>query len=375
MRWAARVGLIGMACALALGLLWPSNIRAQAERVRLNIGPSGAESEAIAAVITELLHRLPVEVVFDREGHDLSVDPHAYVAKVVVDLREPRYAVLLVEDPTRDRLLAKRVVRTPGRDELAREEIGHMALAAVEAVIAGATIGSPRVEALRALTVEVERERQAAKEQEQAAEPAPPRPEPAPPAPQPEREPQPPAGARAFQLSAALLYELALLGDEPGVAHGPVLALAVRSPWPLALGVLGSVQYRFPLEVDSAPVGMRSRALALRALATIEHAASARLALRFGLGGGADIARIEPVLAAGASARTTERRTLALAVARGLAGVDFRMSPWLSLWIAVAADLDLDESQYVLIDGDGAERIVSEPWRVRPSLLIGAALP
>lgn len=368
-----------MACAIMLALLWPSATQADSRRVRLNIGPTSAESEAIAAVITELLERLALEVAFDRSGHDLNVDPHAYVARVTVDLREDAYAVLLVYDAPRDRMLAKRVVRTKGREELVREEIGHIVLAAVEAVIAGASIGPSEDEAIRALVAEVERERQATREQQQALvpQPAPQPPAPlAPPAPQPEHEDPPPrATQRTFELSGALLYEVAALGDEPGIAHGPALALAVRSPWPLSLGALGSVQYRFPLEVEGEPVGLRTQTFALRALATIQHDASSRLALRFGLGGGADIVRIEPQLAASAAARTTSKRTLTLAVARALAGVDWRMSEWLSLWIAVAADLDLDKSQYVLIDDDGNELTVSEPWRVRPSLLIGAALP
>jgi hypothetical protein len=358
---------------MCLALLWSSAARAESRRVRLNIGPTSAECEAMAEVITELLERLSLEVVFDRAGHELSVDPNAYVARVTVDLREPAYAVLLVYDPPRDRLLAKRVMRTAGREELVREEIGHMALAAVEAVIAGATIGPPQDEAIRALVAEVERERQANSAQQQAVTPHPQPAVPPPPASQPERAEA--AAPGAFELSGALLYEVAALGAEPGVAHGPALALAVRSPWPLKLGVLGSVQYRFPLEVESDPVGLRTKTFALRALATIEHGASSRLALRFGVGGGADIARLEPQLAQSAAARTTSERTLVLAVARVLAGLDWRMSRWLSLWIAVTADLDLDKSQYVLIDGEGSARTVSEPWRVRPSLSVGIALP
>lgn len=391
MRRAGRVGLIGVALALATALTGTLVVHADALRVHVNIAAVTEEREALAQVMSELLQRLGVEMVYDGSASGdselLGYDPKAYAARVTISMIEPGYALLLVHDPARDRMVVKRVARTPGSEELVREELGHMMLAAVEALLAGASVGEPKEEAMRKLIEERQRELGEAsesqlRERERLSAPAPneptstPSPRVAPAPPQPEHDaPELRRADRAVRLRAAVLYEAALLGDEPGIAHGPALALALRSPWPLNLGVLGSVQYRFPLEVESDPVGLRTQAFSLRALATIEHDANARLALRFGLGGGADIARIEPQLAESAAARTTAKRTLALAVARALACVDWRMSPWVSLWVAVAADLDLDKSQYVLIDDDGRERTVSEPWRVRPSLLIGAALP
>jgi len=122
-------------------------------------------------------------------------------------------------------------------------------------------------------------------------------------------------------------------------------------------------------------VGMSTQTVALRALATIESALHRRLAFRLGLGGGADIARITPELSASSDVRATEARTLTLAVGRALAGIDWRVTHMLSLWVALAADIDLDRSQYVLLGEDGRESTVAEPWRVRPAIMIGAALP
>jgi len=372
MRRAGRAALVGIACVLLCSI----DVRADAPRVRVSIAAEAGELEALLSVIAELMQRLGVELEVDRTGHDIGAEQRMHVARCTIDMREPDYAVLLVHDPARDHMLVRRVARTPGRQELVREELGHMMLAAVEALLAGATVGLPRDEALRVYKEEQAREREQAKPPEAPAlAPAPPA-RPAPAAPQPEHESnQASALPRTFQLSGALLYEVAALGHEPGVTHGPALAIAVRSPWPLGLGVLGSVQYRFPFEIEPEPVGMRTQTVALRALATIEGALTSKLTLRFGLGGGADIARLQPLLAPSAPASATKDRTLALAVARALAGIAWRASRILSLWVAVAADADLDRSHYIVVGDDGSERTVTEPWRVRPALLVGAALP
>lgn len=353
-------------------LALPALVRADAPRVHLQVAADADESRALADVIRELVQRLPAELVLDPSVDDELVDPAArYVARITIDMRVADYALLFVHDPASDRVLIKRVERR-GNPELVREEIGHIVQSAVEALLAGQTLGVPREEALQAL-------REHGPPAAEGEPPAPATPvegdKRTPPAPQPE-----PASTtrshgaeRAFEVSGGPFYEVAALGHEPGVVHGPGLALALRAP--LGLGALLSAQYRLPLEVDADPIGLRSEALALRALAAFHVALSARAALRFGLGAGADIARLTPELAASGDARTTEPRTLALAVARALVAIDLRVTPFLSAWLALAADLDLDRSQYVLVDAGGEEHTVAEPWRVRPALAIGAALP
>jgi hypothetical protein len=354
--------------AWALALLSPRAAHADAARMQLSVAAESEESAALEQVVRELMQRLSVEVVLDPNGD-------GYVARCTLDMRDPKEAVLYVHDPARDRLLVRRVARAPGSEELVREQLGHMMLVAVEALLAGATVGEPSIEVIgRPL-------RPFESALDHAREPPPPAKQP-PPATAPPAQAGPEHGHAeprepppSWAVRGALLYEVAALGHEPGVVHGPVLALAVRSPLPLALGGLVSAQYRLPLEVEPDPVGMSTQTVALRALATIEGALHHRLALRLGLGGGADIARITPELAANADVRATEARTLTLAVARALAGIDWRVTRMLSLWVALAADIDLDRSQYVLLDEDGRESTVAEPWRVRPALLIGAALP
>lgn len=361
-----RAQLLGIAIAWALAFLLVRAAHADAARMHLSIAAESEERVALEQVVRELMERLSVEVVLDP-----SADGD--VARCTLDMRDPKEAVLYVHDPARDRLLVRRVARAPGSEELVREQLGHMMLAAVEALLAGATVGEPSIEVIgRPL-----RPFESALDHASESAPAPAKePSPASPPPQAEHtQAEPREPAPSWLLRGALLYEVAVLGHEPGVAHGPVLALAVRSPLPLGLGGLVSAQYRFPLEVEPDPVGMSTQTVALRALATIESGLGRSLALRLGVGGGADIARITPELSANAEVRATEARTLTLAVARALAGIDWRVTRVLSLWVALAADIDLDRSQYVLLGEDGQETTIAEPWRVRPALLIGAALP
>jgi len=372
-----RAQLLVIAFACAFAALSPRAAYADAARVHLNIAAQSDESAALIQVVRELMQRLSVEVVLEPSGDDepLAEDARGYVARCTLDMRDPKEAVLYVHDPARDRLLVRRVARAPGSEELVREQLGHMMLVAVEALLAGATVGEPSIEVigrpLRPFESALDHapERQPAKQPPAAISP--------PPA---EREPEhtqaePREPAPSWALRGAVLYEVAALGHEPGVAHGPALALAVRSPLPLGLGGLVSAQYRFPFEIEPDPVGMSTQTVALRALATIESTLGRALALRLGVGGGADIARITPELSASADVRATEARTLTLAVARALAGIDWRVTRMLSLWVALAADIDLDRSQYVLLGEDGRQSTVAEPWRVRPALMVGAALP
>lgn len=335
-----------------------------ARRIEVWIAADAAERDALARVLHELMQRLSVEVEVEAvervERRDVlaRVPPGSpYLARCFIDLRAEGRALLYVHDPARDRVLERRIERSPGDAELAREELGHMLLASIEALLAGATLGAPRDE----LAV---------------AEAHPPPPAAADTAPAQELPAAAPPALGSWALRGALLYEVAALGHGPGVTHGPMLAAIIRAPLRQPeLGLLLSAQYRLPLHVDAEPVGMHLTAFGLRALATFESALSARVALRVGLGGGADVTRLAPATTAGARIDLTEARTLTLGVTRGLLGVDIRATPVLALWAALAVDVDLDRAQYVLVQQNGMQAEVSAPWRVRPSLSLGVVLP
>jgi hypothetical protein len=340
---------------------------ARARRIQVLIAAEPDQRERFARVVHELMARLSVAVELTAiERVELAVvlaDRPAqppYLARCYVDLRKRERALLFVHDPARDRILERRIERAPGDDELAREQLGHMLLAAIEGLLSGATLGAPRSEIVAALPAADQPPRA-----EQEAEP------------EPDLEPPPEPGRGEWSLRGGLLYEVAALGHGPGLAHGPALAVLIRSPLSRQLGMLLGALYRWPFDVegDGNPVGMRVHAVGLRALATLETPLGARMVLRAGVGGGADVARIAPESRAAGTVRASAARTLTLAVARALLAADFRLSPQLALWVALSADLDLDRAQYVLVRSDGSEAELSAPWRLRPALSIGLVLP
>lgn len=322
------------------------------------------ERAALESVLRELMQRLSVDVEVEPIGRVeraavLAPVPAGapYLARCFLDLRADGHALLYVHDPVRDRVLEREVARPPGGEELAREELGHMLLASIEALLSGATVGAPRSELAA------------------AAAPRPPAASP-PPAAEPERADRRESARARWQLRGAFMYELAALGHGPGITHGPLLAAIVRAPFAdPGIGLLLTGQYRFPFDADADPVGMRVHAFALRALLTLEQPLSARLSLRVGLGAGTDVTRIAPQSAASAGVALAGERTLALGVTRGLLGVDLRISPVLSLWAALAADVDLERNEYVLVQRDGHDSELLAPWRVRPALSLGVVLP
>lgn len=352
------------ACACWFAL----SVQAQApapgvQRIHVLVAGEDREREAFARVLLELMQRLSVEVELERvERVELAAVVAAVprepqlLARCFVDLASETRATLYVHDPARDRILERHAPRAPGDDELVREQLGHMLLASVEALLAGIEVGAPRSSvAAAAAPAAVAAPAAHASEPEPAA-------------------PVEPAHA-AWQLRAALLYELSALGSEPGLAHGPELALAIRSPLSRQLGGLLSAQYRWPIEVDGDAIGMRMHAVALRALATFEQPLGASTVLRFGLGAGADVTRVAPRAAGGTPIELGVARTLTLGVTRALVGAELRITRWLALWGALAADADLDRTQYVLVRSSGQDAQVSAPWRVRPAISLGLVLP
>lgn len=337
-------------------------VPAPPRRIQVRIAADAAAREALTRVLVELMQRVAVDMeVEPSERTDLAsllapeAVARAYLARCLLDLSSPTEAALIVHDPARDRVLERRFARTPGDDELAREELGHMLLAAVEGLLSGAALGAPRSEMVPAA------------EMAHVAVPPPPPGEP---------EPEPtPSSARSFRIRTALLYEVGALGHDPGFTHGPQLAVVIRTPLEPVLGLQLSAQYQLPVELEAEPVGVRLQAIPLRALATLETAVSPLLLLRFGLGAGADVTRFEPTGNAPGSIAVDTPRTLLLGVARALVGLEVRLSRLLALWAALTADMDLDRTQYVLERDAGGATEVAAPWRVRPALSLGIALP
>jgi hypothetical protein len=326
-------------------------------RILLVVAAEPQETGEFEKVAAELRGRLSVTVRVVRvERIDLQEIARpapatpVYLARIFVDLREPKRATLWFVDSSHDRILVRQLERASGADELVREELGHILETSTEGLLAGAEIGLPRAEVVPILQKT------------------------------PKTETPPPAPARAPAAArsawqAALLYEMEGLSSQAPITQGPELSFFVRGPGRSApFGVWLAGQYRLPIDVEASPVGARLEGGAVRALVTVDLPLHVGMTLRFGLGGGMDLVRLTPQASPGATAVLSGGRTLAFGLARAAAGIEFSVTSWLSLWSRVAADFDPSNTSYVFAGRD-AEQLVLRPWPVRPAVALGAGFP
>lgn len=334
----------------------PSEARtpAEARRIELVVAAEPREAEQLRQVAAELLARLSVSLRAERveriDVEDLArpLPQHAaYLARAFVDLRDPRRATLWFVDPVHDRILVRQLERVPSGEEMLREELGHILETSTEGLLSGAEVGLPRASVLPPV---------------KAQEGAPPKDD----------------ARRVWTKPSAqfaVLYELQALSSEALLTHGPEASghFAVPSGRG-AFGIWLTGQYRFPIHVESPPVGARLEGGALRAMLTFDWPRDASVTMRAALGAGADILRLEPESLGGTGVTLAEARVLSFALVRAALGLEMRVSPMLSLFSRIAVDVDAAGTRYVF-EGREGERLVLDPWALRPALALGAGLP
>jgi len=312
------------------------------------------EAEQLRQVAAELLARLSVSIRAERvdriDVEDLarSLPPHAgYLARVYIDLREPNRATLWFVDPAHDRILMRQLDRVPSGAELLREELGHILETSTEGLLSGAEIGLPRASVLPLV---------------KATDSA-------------------PAEDALFRsmprplLRWALLYEVQGLSSQAPLTHGPEASVYLAIParrGPFGIWLTG--QYRFPVHVETGPIGARIEGVAFRAMLTFDWPRESRVTLRGALGGGADILQLNPESLGGSGVALADARLLAFVTVRAGLGLEFRVSPILSVWSRVAVDVDATGTRYVF-EGREGERLVLSPWILRPAFALGAGFP
>jgi hypothetical protein len=321
----------------------------------LVVAAEPSETESLRQVAAELLGRLAVAVRAERVGRiDLdeiarpaSLAPQ-YLARVFVDLREPRRVTLWFVDPAHDRILVRQLDRSPGGDEVMREELGHILETSTEGLLSGAEIGLPRAKVMA------------------VSRPTPDRPSPAPPRLEP-------TGGRSLQF--ALFYEAQALSSQAFVTHGPGasvwFALPLQQP---ALGVWLTGQYRFPVRLEASAVGARIEGGALRAMVTFDAPLGARFTLRSFLGGGVDIVHLEPQASGATGVTLADARQLAFAALRAGLGVGFRAARTLSIGARAGVDVDLSAARYVYA-GLGGDTVLMQAFPIRPAVAVEIGVP
>jgi hypothetical protein len=326
------------------------------EAVDVVIAPDDASAPAMRAVVVELIARLHLaaNVTFAPSVNAVEViTPRAAaeprVARAWIDLSKPERATLYLVDSNWERILVRHVRNMPGHEELAREAIGHILETAVDALEHGARIGVTREEARAEI--------------ENAPLPVAPVPAPAPPQ----------AGPRP-RLEFGAMYEAELYGQGGIIANGPTGTFHVGAPrGRLRPGGLLTFQYRLPVIVDTAPLGVRLDGVTGRALATIDVVVGPQLALRFGAGAGVDVMQMTPRREGSPGTVPGTDEDFTIVVARVSSGVLWTFSANLALALVLSCDLDPSGTRYVAVV-QGVTGAVLSPWPVRPALSLGLTI-
>jgi len=328
----------------------PSSVGAVDVVIAAEDDPGG---QAMRAVVAELISRLGLAatVTFASSVNAAEViTPQAGVevrlARAWIDLSKPERVTLYLVDRDWERVLVRHVQKMPGHDELAREAIGHILENAVDALAHGARIGTAPDQA---------------RSESEGTRPS----APAPAAPIAAR----PGTAPHWELGA--LYEGELYAPHGLVANGPAAVFYVGARrGTLQPGAWLTAQYRLPMIVDTAPLGVRLDGGSLRALAAVDLAVNERLSIRFGAGIGFDAIHMTPRLEGKPGTTLGKDEDFALVVARASAGGEWWVGRHLAISLTLSCDLDPSGTRYgVLVDG--VQQTVLSPWPVRPALSLG----
>jgi hypothetical protein len=336
------------------GIAGPNVVEAPPRHVEIKSVSPNENWPALEAVLAELLARLQVSVRFSvvptvdprQIMSEPSEDPPS-VARVWIDMHDPKRVTLYLTGDRADRMLVRHVPLVTRVDEVAREEIAHIVEATVDALLVGGRIGVATDEVIR---------------------PAP-KPEPLPPPPPP-REHRP-AGP---WLELGLAYEAQFWQSARPPLHSAALFIGIGGRnGPFRPGLWFSGEYRFPTTVDNALVSARLEQGALRAAASLEWGPSARWRFGAAVGGGLDVVRITPDVNDPARVDPMPARSAAVPMIRALLLGHFAFTSRSEVFAGFAADYDLLGTRYVLRDASNADVPVFEPWKLRPTALVGVA--
>ncbi len=314
--------------------------------------------ERVALVETALgepLSRLPIQVLMSRAT---EVDPKTVVdrgasssdafVRVWVDLSRPEKVTLYFVDSAWERILVRNVPLERGLDEVEREEIAQIVRSAVEALLAGATIGISREEARAILLPETKPEVREVPRKPKKSEAKKPSPIPVPPP------------RRALAIEAGGFYEGELYAKT--LWHGPGILAGVSTRDAIAFGGRLTLQYRLPDRVEGDRLGAEIQALSMRGLARLTFRDDG-FGLCGALGMGADLTHTSPTRVSG-TVVTGHPRWDAAFVARALGGGGLFFGE-LGIWAVLGADLDWIETRFVA-ERDGEKYTAIEVPRIRP---------
>lgn len=347
------------ASGIIVGLTLVSAVaRAQSEPphvVDLTIAAETDAADSLEGAIAELLAGLGVtarprrvEVIDPRQVVIPPDAPPPALARVWIAV-DPPNAILYLADAPWERVLVRRVP-IGDLDVASREQLAQIVHTAIEALLAGASIGLTRAEAQAELVPE-----------EPETSPEPPAPEPI-----AQQPPLPPPERAKLVVEGWLGVGLPLWSDGPRAGAGIFgrggVVWQVGRVRPL---VSIEARGRPSTTTQTSAVALSIWSVAARIEGGAELAIDPETAVRAVAGIGLEVTSVSSranegtgVTPAPAREDLTAMLTSSISITRALAG-------WLWASAGVSLDVDLVDTRYVVVEGDD-ETVVLDPWSVRP---------
>ncbi len=330
--------------------------RPAARQVDLIIGAPANEMQLLEPPIREMLAAKGLEVAITRkravttQDVALAIAPPQEatptVARVLLDFTVQGEATLLLIDPRRGRVYARRMMLANGLDAVARAGVRFVIEQSIDAILEGREIGVSREEFQRSV--------------------APPPPAAAPPPPPPPPAPAPAPAPATTQLLLAGGYEGLAMGSSE-YQHAAKVVVAARFD---RLQIAGAVRLAAPMSIAGDGVQARLSAGGVSLSAAGRFLSLGNVSVFAGLGVGLDVTRVEPAVTA------PDLQPAASFWARGPSVQGFaeieRLFGKILVAIVVGAEVHLLAERYT-VRTDGATRDVFVPRRLRPAaaLLVG----
>lgn len=279
-RATSRLGgtLVLLLCVCARGVLAATPDAPSARQVDVIIGAKANETQQLEPSIREMLAAKGLQVAITRKRAIATQDVAAAIAppaettataRVLLDFTAPGEATLLLIDPKRGRVYARRMALANGVDAVARASIRFVIEQSIDAILEGRDIGVSREEFQR------------------SALPPPPIAAPPPPA-------APPAPPPARRLQLAVGYEGVAMGSGE-VQHAAKLLLDARFT---RLHAGASVRLAAPLSIAGDGVEARLSTVGGTVFGAAELFARGGFTVVAGVAAGLDMTRAEPSVTA-----------------------------------------------------------------------------
>jgi hypothetical protein len=337
----------------------PSVALANRPSVSVVLGGASGESGAMREVLAAVLESRGVDARF-RERPSLELrevlarEDGPEVGRIWIDMRAADGEVrLFIADARAERILV-RSIGIEGRDsidEIARETVGNIVDATVEALLAGIPIGRPRAEIEAELGL-------------------------SPPEPPPVEEEEPiemPAVAPAIAVAVEAGYRAALWVADEAPLHGPGVGIEIASGQKLRFGVRFDAWLVLPTayETDLAGVSIAGGDFRLQGLAALSPADVLSVGLSLGVAAGV----LSATPRTGGLNSLVVSDSFAFGTYRVTGGFELRVVPVESMWIrlAVTIDVDLVDTRFVVRAAETTSAAL-DPSRFWPALELAVAV-